>query len=275
MSEALNVHFDDNLVPLVGGTIEVAEEEEVTFSVFGEDASGDNRTIGIQIRSLVQHGHLYDHNTNKALKIDQVINDGSSTIKYVGEIDFFNEPYEVDSEPIEIYFFFSVVVAIEGGGYITSLKMGRQNITVINVNDTPTLSIPYSIKHVSTFTSLSWNSEGCLSQSNNGKCKSKLVFDDIEANDVDGNFDYVRVDVRSYHGILTLTEDHINKVNFAGCSNRSNLAINQVVWECKGTGFGDLEVKILSMMNKIFHHSFYKMNFEIFDTFIFYLLFGR
>jgi hypothetical protein len=29
------------------------------------------------------------------------------------------------------------------------------------------------------------------------------------------------------------------------------------------------------MMNKIFHRSFYKMNFEIFDTFIFYLLFGR
>ena len=95
--------------------------------------------------------------------------------------------------------------------------------------------------------------------------KSKLVFDDIEANDMDGNFDYVRVDVRSYHGILTLTEDHINKANFAGCSNRSNLDINGAVWNCKGTGFGDLEVKMLLIVNKIFHHSFHQMNFEIFD----------
>ncbi len=235
---------DEALVPQDGEVV-VVEEEESRFSITGVDLSGNNRTFGFQIRSLVQHGHVYDK-TNNLLRLGQVIYQGDG-LKYVGQKDYFNEPHAKDLVPADNIFLFSIVVPLEDGvRYISSVKVARQKFTVVNVNDPPTLKIPYGVKFVSTFTTFSWNSKKCSFQEDIGdRCKSKLVLDGIMVDDVDGNLDYLRVDVKTSHGILTLNRDNLPKAIFASCSNRShhNIGINKFIWDCKGTGFGDREVR--------------------------------
>ena len=238
MNQSLNSPLDKTLIPQ-NCEIESVEEEEVIFSITGQDTSGVNRTLAFQIRSLPHHGFLYDQH-DESLGIGSVIANGTG-LKFIGSKDFFNEPYSITHPPPDNYFFFSAILQLEGGAYISSLSLAKVTIKVINVNDPPILVIPFGVKQVDKFSSLSWNKD-CSRGNVSTKCKSKLIIDHIEIKDVDGHMDYVRLDITSSHGILTLNEDSLMKASFANCSNRSKTDLSEVSWNCNGTGLGDREV---------------------------------
>jgi hypothetical protein len=232
----------------IEGELTVLEDEEISFYLKGNDTSGLNRTLRFQIRTLPRHGDLVDAN-GRILGINKLTSDESSypydkgsLIKFVGKKDFFNEPYSLERGFVQSNFTFTVVAPNDG--YKNSYPV-RQEITVININDPPVLTLPYTEKTVHAFSSLSWDPDDCREGFATSKCKSKMITDEIKVNDVDGNIDFVRVDISSSHGMLSLNSKHLNKTDFASCSNRTQIDLKEeAVWNCKGGGNSDREVSI-------------------------------
>ncbi len=75
-------------------------------------------------------------------------------------------------------------------------------------------------------------------------CPSRTNINGIQVLDADRNLDFVRVDISTSNGVITLNQNYLDKANFAICSNRSANGVEDVTWNCLGTGTGDLEVSI-------------------------------
>ena len=244
----------DGTLEALKGEVWAVEEEALTFSIFGADTSGANRTLQFQIRSTPTHGNLFDDDGSLLMPGDLIKQISAhpygtgAQITFVGSLDFFNEPNSI-ARPFAANHFDFVVTAplLEGDGFVSSYQ-NRFTVNVINSNDPPRLYIPYDIKPVTIFSSLSWDSQACVMESSNGggttsDCNSKLFITDIQVFDVDGNLDFVRVDVASTHGVLSLNEDSLTQADFASCSNRSIISgLDEVTWNCRGSGIGDREV---------------------------------
>jgi hypothetical protein len=247
------MNIDPSLIA-IQGELKVLEDEETLIYLKGNDTSGFNRTLRFQIKTIPLHGDLYDSD-GRILGVNKLTSTKSSypydkgcVIKFVSEKDFFNEPYSLDRGFVDSDFSFAAVAPDDE--YKASFP-AKQEMTVVNVNDPPTLSIPYTEKTVHAFSSLSWDPDLCSNGFTSSKCKSKMITNEIEVNDVDNNIDFVRVDISSTQGMISLNSEHLNKTDFASCSNRTQLDLeSSIVWNCKGSGNGDQEVSIY-VNNKI------------------------
>jgi hypothetical protein len=236
-------------------TVYAIEERLVSFYLKGEDRSGFNRTLNIKVNGISRHGRLFSDKGELLENGDLIPGDiwhpyqNGLLVKFISNKDFFNEPYSSERRSLDCSITFSVIapsIHAENETFVESLPE-RQIIRVVNANDSPTLYIPYSEKKVETFSSLSWDSNECSNGYVTVRCKCKLVNNDIKVNDVDGNMDFVRVDVSSSHGIMSLNEVHLNKTDFTSCSNRSQLGTNEdIFWNCQGSGSGDQKVSASS-----------------------------
>jgi len=230
----------------IEGELKVLEDEEISFYLKGNDTSGLNRTLRFQMKTIPRHGDLIDVN-GRILGINKLTSDEcsfpydkGSLIKFVGKKDFFNEPYSLERGFIESNFTFAAVAPSDG--YKSSYP-ARQEIKVININDPPVLTLPYTEKTIHAFSSLSWDPDDCREGFATSKCKSRMITDEIKVNDVDGNIDFVRVNISSSHGMLSLNSEYLNKTDFASCSNRTQIDLEEeAMWHCKGGGNSDREV---------------------------------
>ena len=131
----------------------------------------------------------------------------------------------------------------------------QNNISIVNVNDPPSLRVPSSLQSILQFTSLNWESscdkinEGESSQSSSSKegCTNDNEIKGITIKDVDEGIDFVRVDVKSMFGILSLNRDDLLNAEFSSCSDR-NTSMSR--WNCIGTGIGDTMVRNDSLISK-------------------------
>jgi hypothetical protein len=252
--------------------IEAVEDKPVSFHLRGEDRSGFNRTLKIQVNEISRHGRLFGDNgellENGVLLPGSIVHpyDDGLFVKFRSNKDFFNEPYSSERRSLDCSIYFSVLApAVAENDTLVESSRGRMIIKVVNVNDVPVLSVPYSDNVVETFSSLSWDRNECGRGHITSKCKSKVVINNIKVNDVDGNLDFVRVDISSSHGILSLNEVHVNKTDFTSCSNRSQFQITEdILWNCQGAGIGDQKVSlhyknmpIVSELQEIRTFSFY------------------
>ncbi len=83
-------------------------------------------------------------------------------------------------------------------------------------------------------------------------CPSRTNINGIQVMDVDRNIDFVRVDISTSNGVITLNQNHLDEANFAICSNRSANGVEDVTWNCQGTGTGDLKVRV-SYIARVVH----------------------
>ena len=147
------------------------------------------------------------------------------------------------------YFDFMVTASKDGVVYAHSQPSSHE-IVVINVNDIPSISFPSEDSYIiSSFTSFSWNEEDvCIPYSVSSKHKdevmsmqctgsSKAYIHNISIIDRDQSVDFLRVDVSSSNGLLTLNQEHLSGADFITCANR-----DEAKWSCKGTGIDDREV---------------------------------
>eukprot|EP01083_Nonionella_stella_P005201 15083_1 len=129
----------------------------------------------------------------------------------------------------------------------------RQQINVVNVNDPLAMNIPYGEQSLTTFSSLSWNTEGCYKEPDRfwrdtftENCETRLRLDGFQVLDADRNLDYVRVDIESSSGVLALNQEYLAQTSFAICSNRTASGVVDVTWNCDGTGTGDSKMTFIS-----------------------------
>lgn len=249
---------DSSLVPF-STIIQGVEDKPVSFIFRGEDRSGYNRPLKIQVFEISRHGRLFN-NKGEILETNFLVpgnisypyNDGLP-VTFRTNKDFFNEPHSSERRSLDCSIYFKVIASAtsvaENDTTFVESSPGRLVIKVTNVNDPPSLAVRYSKNVVETFSSLSWDRNECARGRVTSKCRSKFLINHIRVNDVDGNLDFVRVDVSSSHGILSLNEVHLNKTDFTSCSNRSQYEqINEdILWNCEGAGIGDQKVSILLM----------------------------
>lgn len=227
------------------------EEELIPLLLRGSDTSGLDRTLYFKISSLPANGELFEEtNTNVSLVKGQILKQTESypyidgiSILYKGREDFFTSPC-VNCTHQET-FGFAVVTPLDGVIGLGISESVSQIVVVVNVNDIPVITVPTEVQSISTFSSFGWGSQLCGGMivdesydTNSGmQCSSVIRINEIIVLDADMNLDYVRVDIQSSNGLLTLNQEYLDMTNFVGCSSR-----NITGWKCKGSGNSDREV---------------------------------
>lgn len=219
--------------------IQGIEDEKTIITLKGSDSS--NRTLSFQLTSLPKHGTL-QQSSGKPISIRVPLDDKSIypythgiKFEYVPNKDFFTEPRVVAQE--EYSENFSFVVAASQDGPVESSSSANVTIEIVNVNDPPSISGRLRNRTIYQFSSLTWDKNECL------VCQSKALFyEPIKVLDSDRNFDFVRVDIFSSNGIISLNRDVLNMTDFATCANRTGMENDS--WNCKGSPTGDKEASI-------------------------------
>lgn len=220
------------------------EDESTVITLKGLDTSQFNRTLSFQLLSLPKHGILRQSN-GKIVSIRYPFDDTSVypysygiKFEYIPDANFFNEPRIPSRDDYLETFEFVVLASSQENGKNEYSAPANVTIEVLNVNDPPVVSSRIRDRNIYPFSSLTWDENDCII------CKSKIVFyEPIKVLDPDRNFDFVRVDVTSSHGILTLKHNILNMTDFTSCSNRTS--IKDSLWNCKGSPTGDKEVSAI------------------------------
>lgn len=220
--------------------IQGVEDEKTIITLKGSDFSLMNRTLSFQLTSLPKHGTL-QQSSGRPVSIRAPLDDKSIypythgiKFEYLPNNDFFTEPRSVSHEEYSENFGFFVIAALQEG-LIESSPPANITIEIVNVNDPPSISGRLRNRTIYQFSSLTWDKKECLI------CQSKALFyEPIKVLDSDRNLDFVRVDVSSSHGIISLNQDVLNMSDFATCANRTDTENNS--WHCKGSPTGDREV---------------------------------
>ena len=230
---------------------QVLEENSKLISIRGYDNSGLRRKLYFQVLSLPKHGTLIDASDgNEIISIGDILKETDeypytkgASVKYEAGVDFFTSPYYSDTlNNSSESFDFAVVIPLNGTKSLGSSLPVRQDLTVINVNDPPKLSIPNVTKTLLLFSSLNWDIEDAFATEEvihrtNGFQQCRAEINGIAVFDSDRDVNYVKVVVNSTNGILILNRDNVHLADFVSCSSR-----NETEWKCAGSGNGDKEV---------------------------------
>jgi hypothetical protein len=203
-----------------------------------------NRALSFQLTSLPKHG-TFQQSSGRPVSIRVPLDDKSIypythgiKFEYIPKKDFFTEPRFVNQE--ENVEFFSFIVIAAQDGLVESSSPANVTIDILNVNDPPSISGRLRNRTIYKFSSLTWDKKECL------VCQSKALFyEPIKVIDSDKNFDFVRVDILSSNGIISLKQDILNMSDFATCTNRTGMENDS--WNCKGSPTGDNEASITSL----------------------------
>ena len=259
------------------------EESMIPIFLQGSDKSVSQREVFYRIESLPRHGIIFEYNENDPISVGDLLDQTGlypyktrAEIKYKGQLNFFTMPYlnvtyNDDDDPnlhdestyVDESFQYTILSQPpeaeekKTSGLFESSPIIRQQINVVNVNDPLAINIPYGEHSLTAFSSLSWNTEGCYKEPdrfwrNNftENCETRLRLDGFQVLDADRNLDYVRVDVESSSGILTLNQEYLIQTSFAICSNRTVSGVEDVTWNCDGTGTGDSKVSTIVSLRK-------------------------
>lgn len=236
------------------------EESAIQILIKGSDTSGMKRDLLYQITSLPQNGVLFEPESQHIIKAGEVLNQTDSypwsgmTINYVGNKNFFTSPHTWVNLPSELpkyeSFAFVIVanVSDKANDTIGISSPVQNNISIVNINDPPSLEVPSSVQPILQFTALNWESncnkidqeERYQSSLSDEQCTNDHEINGITIDDADKGIDFVRVDVKSKFGILSLNQDNLLNAEFSSCSDR-NSSMSQ--WNCVGTGIGDTMVR--------------------------------
>lgn len=274
MNAYSQVRFDDRLRAYA--TINEGEEgSTIPVLLKGSDTSEMNRELTYQIISLPKHGILLDSDNKYLIQEGDFLNQtdpypwSGVLVNYKGNENFFTIPYKKEENhgSLKRYesFEFAALALIP-----SDLKIGRSlsalnNITLININDPTILNVPNNLQTMYRFSAINWVSNCDTSNdeeddSINGddrvvkwRDSSKTCTRDNEINgisvkDLDEGVEFVRVDVKSKHGFLTLNQDHLLKAEFVSCSERN---LTKLDWFCHGTGIGDREVRYVRFIDNL------------------------
>lgn len=233
-------------------TIQGIEDDKTIVTLKGSDSSPMNRTLSFQLTSLPKHGTLQQSSgrpvSTRVPLDDKSIYPYTHGIKfeYVPNKDFFTEPRVVAQEEYSENFSFVVVAALQDG-QVESSSLANVTIEIVNVNDPPSISGRLKNRTIYQFSSLTWDKKECL------VCQSKALFyEPIKVTDSDRNFDSVRVDIFSSHGIISLNRDVLNMSDFATCANRTEMENDS--WNCKGSPTGDKEASMKYLRSVSYFH---------------------
>ena len=237
---------DETLILESSRIIYLEEEEEKYFYINVNDTSDLKRNLQIKIKKIPKHGQLYLEDSVQivnATLLPQTLTfpyENGFLMKYIGNLDYFNEPYpKMQSEDAEELKF----IIKSSNNQKSILQAIRFN--VVNVNDPIEVTSSKRTKSIKTLSSLSFDHHNCGQETWNQRCVSRAMIDDIEIKDVDDNIDFVRVDVATSFGLVTLNHLYLNQTDFASCANRTRMGIaEEITWNCKGTGIGDTSVSL-------------------------------
>jgi hypothetical protein len=148
---------DSSLVPF-SKIIQSVEDKPVSFIFRGEDRSGYNRALKIQVYEISRHGRLFDNNGGEILETNFLVpgnisypyNDGLP-VTFRTNKDFFNEPHSSERRSLDCSIYFKVIasakpVTEQNDTTFVESSPGRLVIKVTNVNDPPSLAVRYSKK---------------------------------------------------------------------------------------------------------------------------------
>lgn len=251
--------------------ITMLEDDPVASPIIlrGFDGSGRGRQLTFELTALPQNGMLFDGPKSPPLQVGSRLKneDGESSmdsaiVYYKSNADFFNSPtlstagQAYPESPFRNESFEFRVVTYNDSSVLTGVSSCvDQEVIVRNVNDPPSLSVPDRLLWTgSTFSSFLWDRAECSGRTSEweqydaseNECQSQLIFNGINVTDKDLDIDFVRVDVNSSQGILSLNTVHLGLAEFASCSGR-----NQSTWQCKGSGTGDKQMTFLAKPNDI------------------------
>ncbi len=240
------------------------EENIVPVLIKGSDESGMNRDLFFQITSLPENGVLMEPNSEHVIEVGDVLNQTDSypwtgiVVHYKGNDNFFTSPQTpqesiLESEPIYESFAFAVMAPMQNEVAIGTSSSVSNNITIVNVNDAPVLRAPVTTQSVNMFSSIHWNptcedgedeEKNILSSPLDKECTNDNVIRGINIKDPDKDMNFVRVDIKSTLGIISLNQDHLQKAEFASCSARN---FTNSTWKCQGNGIGNEEVRFIEL----------------------------
>jgi hypothetical protein len=195
--------------------------------------------LGVQIVKLPQFGkitNIYGQNITKEGTIVPITY-GTATgyIRYMtNERSYFNFPthnllgddLKLSPETVEYR-----IVAHNRGGRI--------------LDASPTVTMPIRVRHVNHAPVLIVPEQALTMQMKN--TLSLVLVQGIRVDDVqDYDIDYVRVDVSTMIGKISLQADYQNLTNFDFCNQRSYSA-----WQCVGSGSGDRLMTFLALPSQI------------------------
>lgn len=234
---------DETLILESSENVYLEEEEEKYFYIKVNDTSDLQRNLQIKIKSIPKNGRLYlgdNVQIVNASLLPQTLSfpyENGFLMKYIGNLDFFNEPYQTIQEDIEELKF----IIKSSNNKKSVLQAIRFN--VVNVNDPIEITSSERTKSIKTLSSLSFDPHNCGQETWNQKCISRAMIEDIKVKDVDENIDFVRVNIATSFGLVTLNQMYLNQTDFASCANRTQMDIaEEITWNCKGTGIGDTSV---------------------------------
>ncbi len=254
-------------------------EEGSTIPVLlkGSDTSGMNRELTYQITSLPKYGILLDSDSKYLIQEGDFLTQtdpypwAGVLVNYKGNVNFFTIPYakeENHGSPRRYESFEFAALAL----IPSDLKIGRSlsalnNITLININVPTILKVPNNLQTIYRFSAINWVSncdtpddeeddsikgdDRVVKWRDSSKaCSRDNEINGISVKDPDEGVEFVRVDVESKHGFLTLNQDHLLKADFVSCSQRN---VTRLDWFCRGTGIGDREVRFVRVIDKFYY----------------------
>lgn len=272
-------NFTSALYATSTDVVEGFEDSTIPIFLQGLDTSASQREVFYRIESLPRHGIIFEYSENDPISVGDLLDQTglypyktSAEIKYKGQRNFFTMPYlnityNDDEDPklhdestyVDESFQYAILSQPmeaeekETSRLFESSPVIRQQINVVNVNDPLALNIPYGQQSLTAFSSLSWNTEGCYKEPDRfwrndfiENCETRLRLEGFQVLDADRNLDYVRVDVESSSGVLTLNQEYLAQTSFAICSNRTVSGVEDVRWNCDGTGTGDSKMTFIS-----------------------------
>ena len=229
-----------------------------TIVLRGNDTSGLNRPLLFQLVTIPSHGRLLDER-NFTLSVGSFVGGYAIfpytegvLVRYEGTKDFFTYPPPLPFESNKEYFEFRVIASSSQDNSKESSLPVLQEIIIINVND-PTIiadSEPTRQQQQQNTLKLSSfnlenecdddidhdtndNGDHHLLKSFYGGCL--LPFKNITVIDPDKNVDFVRVDIDTSYGLLSLDTLGMSMSIFISCTDQQ---LNST-WKCKGSGSND------------------------------------
>lgn len=245
---------DETLILESSRIVLLEEEEEKYFYIKVNDTSGLKRNLKIKIKSIPKHGRLYlgdNVQIVNASLLPQTLSfpyENGFLMKYIGNLDYFNEPYQMaqseDTEEVK----FIIKTSNSKKSVLQAIRFN-----IVNVNDPIEITSSERTKSIKTLSSLSVDPHNCGQETWNQRCISRAMIDDITVKDVDQNIDFIRVNVATSFGLVTLNKIYLNQTDFANCANRTQMDIaEEITWNCRGTGIGDTSVSLHRKRWKIF-----------------------
>lgn len=238
------------------------EETAIPLILQGNDTSGMKRDLFFKIMSVPRNGILFEPKSEYLLSKGDTLNQVDSypwsgvQLIYKGRQDFFTSPHEQDlldeaqENSNHESFEFAIMTTINDLNNTFSNKSSpaQYNITVVNVNDPLIMDVPSKLQSIYKFSALNWKTDECKDNAQNlpDTCVKNNVMRGISTSDPDEGIDFVRVDVRTTNGILSIHKDELPIAEFASCSQR-NTTVSK--WNCLGSGTGDREVRRLYVLS--------------------------